>query len=178
MALPERVAGLAFIAPVGPLGDRENLADAGRQLRIGATLSRRAPWLFRKLLRAAGRKAAKDPDKAAASAAKDLPPGDAAVMREPGKFELHRQAMTEILSRPDAVAAEIGLLARPWGIDLAACRVPVAFWSGDADVAHPTSHARRLAAAVGGAPVRVVPGAATFGLMPFYGDALRFAAGR
>jgi pimeloyl-ACP methyl ester carboxylesterase len=178
VALPERVTGLAFIAPVGPLGDRENLADAGRQLRIGATLSRRAPWLFRRVLRAAGRKAAKDPDKAAASAAKDLPPGDAAVMQQPGNFDLHRQAMTEILSRPDAVAREIGLLARPWGIDLAACRVPVAFWSGDADVAHPTSHARRLAAAVGGAPVRVVPGAATFGLMPFYGDALTFATGR
>jgi pimeloyl-ACP methyl ester carboxylesterase len=106
------------------------------------------------------------------------PRGDAAVLQEPGKFELHRQAMAEILSCPDAVAAEIGLLARPWGIDLAACRVPVAFWSGDADVAHPTSHARRLASSVGGAPVRVVPGAATFGLMPYYGDALRFAAGR
>jgi pimeloyl-ACP methyl ester carboxylesterase len=178
VAMPERVTGVAFVAPVGPLGDRENLADAGRELRIGARLSRRAPWLFRMLLRAAGRKAAKDPAKAAASAAKNLPPGDAAVMAEPRHLALHEQATVEILSRPDAVAREIGLLARPWGIDLAAVRVPAAFWSGDADVAHPTSHARRLAEAVGGAPVHVVPGAATFGLMPYYGDALRFASGR
>ena len=177
-AMPERTTGLALIAPVGPLGDRENLADAGRELRIGATLSRRAPWLFRTVLRVAGRKAAKNPEKTAAAYAKNLPAGDAAVMSEPRYFALHQQATAEILSRPDAVAREIGLLARPWGIDLAACRVPVAFWSGDADTAHPTSHARRLAAQLGDAPVRVIPGAATFGLMPFYGDALTFATSR
>jgi hypothetical protein len=56
--------------------------------------------------------------------------------------------------------------------------VPVALWSGDSDVVHPTSLSRRLAGELGGAPVHVVREAATFGLMAHYGDALRFAAGQ
>jgi pimeloyl-ACP methyl ester carboxylesterase len=128
-------------------------------------------------LRAAGRKAAKDPERAAEAPLQKLPAADRAVLRDPAMRALHVQATTEILGQPDAIAAEIGLLARPWGIDVAACRVPTAFWSGDADTTHPTSHARRLAEQLGGAPVHVVPDAATFGLMPIYGDALRFALG-
>ena len=76
------------------------------------------------------------------------------------------------------MAREIGRLARPWGIDYEAIDVPVALWSGDRDEVHPTAHARRLAELLGGAPVHVVPGAGTFGLMPRYDDALRFATGR
>jgi pimeloyl-ACP methyl ester carboxylesterase len=63
-------------------------------------------------------------------------------------------------------------------VDPAAITVPVAFWSGACDTMHPTSHSRRLAALIGGARVSVVPDAATFGLLPHYPDALRFAIGR
>ena len=59
----------------------------------------------------------------------------------------------------------------------AAIDVPVALWSGDRDDVHPTSHARRIAELLpGDAPVHVVAGAGTFGLMAHYGEALRFAA--
>jgi len=86
------------------------------------------------------------------------------------------RATREILSRPDAVAIEIGLLARPWGIDLAKVRAPLHFWTGGEDFLHPVSHARRLAQELGGAPVESVPGAATFGMLAIYRDALRFAS--
>jgi pimeloyl-ACP methyl ester carboxylesterase len=97
-------------------------------------------------------------------------------MRDPSNWAIHQRTTAEILSRPGAMAREIGRLARPWGIDYEAIDVPVALWSGDRDEVHPTAHARRLAELLGGAPVHVVAGAGTFGLMPRYGEALRLAA--
>jgi pimeloyl-ACP methyl ester carboxylesterase len=172
-----RTTGLAFVAPVGPLAERAMLASSGAQVRRGAKLGRRAPWLLRLALAAAGRQAAKDPEKAAARIADDLPPRDAEIMRDPANWAIHQRATAEILGRPDAVAREIARLARPWHIAYDAIDMPVALWSGDRDEVHPTSHARRIAELLPGQPpVHVVAGAATFGLMPSYGNALRFAA--
>ena len=177
-ALPARTSGLALVAPVGPLAEPAMRATSGAQLRRGALLGRRAPWLLRLLLAAAGRQSRKDPEGAAAKVAADLPPGDAAIMRDPSNWAIHQRTTAEILSRPGAVAREIARLARPWGIDYAAIDMPVALWSGDRDEVHPTAHANRLAELLHGAPVHVIPGAGTFGLMPHYADALRFAVGR
>jgi pimeloyl-ACP methyl ester carboxylesterase len=177
-ALPDRTTALALVAPVGPLSEPAMRASSGAQLRRGALFGRRAPWLLRLLLAAAGRQARKDPEGAAAKIAGDLPPGDAAIMRDPSNWAIHQRTTAEILGRPGAMAREIARLARPWGIDYDAIDLPVALWSGDRDEVHPTAHARRLAELLDGAPVHVVPGAGTFGLMPHYGDALRLAAGR
>ena len=171
-----RTTALALVAPVGPLAEPAMRASSGAQLRRGAMLGRRAPWLLRLALAAAGRQAAKDPEKAAAKIAADLPPLDAEIMRNPANWAIHQRATTEILSRPGAVAGEIARLTRPWNIAFDAIDVPAALWSGDRDEAHPTAHARRLADLLHGAPVHVVAGAGTFGLMTSYGDALRFAA--
>lgn len=176
-ALPARTTGLTLLAPVGPLAEPAVLAASGAQLRRMAMLARRAPWLLRLGLAAAGRKARKDPEAAAAKVAADLLPGDAAIMRDPANWEIHKRATVEILSRPAATTSEIARLARPWGIDFDGIEVPVALWSGDRDTVHPTAHARRLAELLHGAPVHVVPGAGTIGLAGRYGDALRFAAG-
>jgi pimeloyl-ACP methyl ester carboxylesterase len=176
-ALGPRTTAVALVAPVGPLDERAMRTSAGAQVRRGVALGRRAPWLLRLALRAAGRQAAKDPEKAAAKIAADLPPRDAEIMRDPDNWAIHQRATAEIFSRPDAIAREIARLAHPWGVELAAIGAPVALWSGDRDEVHPTSHSRRIAELLpGDAPVHVVEGAGTFGLMAHYGDALRFAA--
>jgi pimeloyl-ACP methyl ester carboxylesterase len=177
-ARPDRTLGLALVAPVGPLAERAMRATSGAQVRRAAMLALRAPWLLRLALAAAGRQARRSPERAATKVAADLPPADAAIMRDPSNWAIHQRTTAEILSRPDAVARELGRLARPWGIDYGAIAAPVALWSGDRDDVHPTAHAQRLAELLGGAPVHVVPGAGTFGLMAYYGDALTFAAGR
>jgi pimeloyl-ACP methyl ester carboxylesterase len=174
-ALPQRTTGVALLGGLAPLDDPGGLKEAGRQLRTGAKLARRAPWLLRLGLRAAARQARKDPEKAAAKVAGDLPPADAEILRDRALWDLHVRATREILSRPGAVADEIGLVARPWGVALEDVRAPVALWTGDRDTTHPVAHARRLAARLHDAPVHVVPGAATFGLLPIVGDALRVA---
>jgi pimeloyl-ACP methyl ester carboxylesterase len=175
-ALPERTAALAFTGPVAPLDDPAALAEAGKQLRGAIKLARRAPWLLRLFLRSVARKARRDPEKVAMSSVPTRAPADAAVLGVPRFRALHVQATSEILSRHEALAQEMILLSRPWGVDLSGVRAPVAYWTGECDETHPPAHARRLAARLGG-EVTVVPGAATFGLMPYYADALRFAAG-
>lgn len=176
-ALPSRTSGIAFMGAVAPLDDPAAFAETGRQLRTALTLARRAPWLLRLGLRASARGARRDPEKAARRFVKGVPAVDAEALRDPELWALHVRATAEILARPDGFADEVRLLSAPWGVDPAAISVPAAFWSGDGDTIHPTSHSRRLAALMHDAPVTVVPGTATFGLLPFYPDALRFACG-
>ena len=150
------------------------MRELGGELRAAVKLARRAPWLLRSFERAA----AKDAAKAARRGAKDAPAADARILEQPAYWAIHAQATAEILAQPDAIAREIGLMARPWGVDPAAVTVSVSFWSGSHDTRHPTAQARRLAASIpGDPPVHVVRDAATFGLLPIYADALRFATG-
>jgi pimeloyl-ACP methyl ester carboxylesterase len=176
-AMPERVTAVAMLGAIAPTDDPASVAELGGQVRGGIKLARRAPWLLRLALRPMARGARKDPEKLARKVAKNLPPGDAAVVADPRLWEIHVRASEEILRRPDAIAREIGLLAAPWGFDVAGVEVPAALWSGECDEVHPTSQSERLAAELGDAPVHVVPEAANFGLLPRYPDALRFAAG-
>jgi pimeloyl-ACP methyl ester carboxylesterase len=175
-ALPERTAAVALIGALAPLDEPEPHASAGRQLRTATALARRAPWLLRAGLRAAARGARKNPERAAKKAVKNLPPADAAVLEDAALWAIHERATAEILARPDAIAHELSLLARPWGIELGRVACPAALWSGERDVVHPTAHSRWLAARLGDAPVEVVAGAATFGMLPIYADAVGFAA--
>jgi pimeloyl-ACP methyl ester carboxylesterase len=177
-ALAPRTTGLALIGAVAPLDDPATFAETGKQLRTALTLARRTPWLLRAVLRAAARGALRDPEKAARKFIKGIPPSDAAQLKEPALWALHVQATAEILARPDGFADELQLLAAPWDLDPATITVPVALWSGAEDTTHPTTHSRRLAALMGDAPVTVVPDTATFGLLPHYPDALRFAIGQ
>ena len=177
-ALPERTTGLAMLGAVAPLDDPEAFAETGKQLRNALNLARRAPWLLRIMLGAASRSARRNPEKAARRFVKGIPPADAEQLEDPALWALHVRATQEVLTNPAGFVEEVRLLSAPWDIDIGAITVPVAFWSGADDTTHPTSHSRRLAALLSGdPPVTVVPGTATFGLLPHYGDALRFALG-
>ncbi|MEA2178683.1 MAG: hypothetical protein QOG77_1980 [Solirubrobacteraceae bacterium] len=176
-ALPQRTVAISLAGAVAPLDNPGSAGELGSDLRVATRLARRAPWLLRFMLGRVARSARKDPEAFSRKAHKSLPPADLAVLEAPELRDLDRVATQEILGRPEAVAAEIGLLAGPWGLDLASFPVPVAFWSGDRDTRHPTAQSRRLARLLGGGEVHVVEEAATFGLLPVYPDALRFAAG-
>ena len=68
------------------------------------------------------------------------------------------------------------MLGHPWSVDRACITAPAALWVGELDRTHPPSMSRRLATLLGGAPVTVVPGAATFAMIACYRDILRHAA--
>lgn len=172
-ALGDRTTGLALLGAVWAPWERGGKAGLSRDMRVSFALGRRAPGLLRRLLRGV----AKDPAKAAARALAQAPAADRKLLEDPALLAIHEESTREILAAPDEIAAEIVQLVRPWPIDLTAVTCPVAFWSGALDSTHPTAMSRRLAAKLGDAPVHVIAGAGTFGLLPAYPEILAFAAG-
>jgi pimeloyl-ACP methyl ester carboxylesterase len=175
-AADDAVTGVAFVGGISPLGERDALRDVSGPMRTLFTLARRAPWLLRPLFGAVARKTRKDPDAAARSYAKDLPEADRAVLEDPRMWAIHAVTSAEAVSSPAAFVREARMLAKPWNVDLAEVTAPVAFWVGELDPTHPPVMSRRMAQRLGGAPVTVVPGAATFGMVSVYPDVLRHAA--
>ena len=112
-ALPERTIAIASLGPVAPFDEPASVKELGGELRAGVTLSRRAPWLLRAVLRRFARAAEKDPKKMARKLAEGLPPADARVLEDPALWAIHEQATAEILAewrafarrdRPDGTA--------------------------------------------------------------------------
>jgi pimeloyl-ACP methyl ester carboxylesterase len=174
----DRVTGLAFCGAISPLGEADAMQDVGGPMKLPFTVARRAPVLLSPLMKAGARQVRKDPKKAARRFAADLPPADQAVLDRPELWAIHESETSSAIADPAAFAQEARMLARPWDVDLAAITAPVAFWVGERDVTHPPVMSRRMAERLGGAPVHVVPDAATFGLLEVYPAALAFAAGR
>jgi pimeloyl-ACP methyl ester carboxylesterase len=172
----ERVTGLSFVGGITPLGEPGALEDVSGPMRTLFSLARRAPWLLKPLFGAVARQTRKDPEAAARKYAKDLPKADLAVLDEPAMWAIHATTSAEAVSSPAAFVREARLLAKPWGVDFDAVTAPVELWVGELDPTHPPVMSRRLSKRLGGAPVSVVPGAATFGMVIAYPDALRHAA--
>lgn len=170
------VLGLSFVGGIVPLNEPDALRDVRGPSRTMFTLARRAPWLLPPLIGLVARKSRKDPEAAARAYAKDLPEADRAVLEDPTMWAIHTVTSAEAVSATAAFAREARLLAQPWGVDLSTVTAPVAFWVGELDPTHPPVMSRRMAQRLGGAPVTVVPGAATFGMVSVFGDVLRHAA--
>ena len=172
-AAPARMTGLALLGALGPLTDRAARRDAGKQARAATLLSRRAPFVLRTGVRRAFKRLPE-------SAIAQVSAPDRALLDDPFIRDIHLETSREILGNPDAVIEEFRLVGGPWGITPPPSgTVPTALWTGELDETHPPAQARRVAALLGGdPPVTIVPGAATFGLISIFADALEFAAGR
>jgi pimeloyl-ACP methyl ester carboxylesterase len=170
------VTGLSFVGGISPLDEPDALEDVSGPMRMMLILGRRAPWLLRPLIGAVTRRTLKNPEAAARMYAKGLPDADRKVLEDPAMWAVHVVTSAEAVSSPAAFIREARLLAQPWGVHLPLITAPVAFWVGERDPVHPPVMSRRMAERLGGAPVTVVPGAATFGMLPVYGDAIRHAA--
>jgi pimeloyl-ACP methyl ester carboxylesterase len=172
------VTALSFVGAIVPLDEPDALRDVHGPMRTVFTIARRAPWLLRPMIGAVARRTRRNPEAAARAYAKDLPDADRAVLEDPAMWAIHSLTSAEAVSSPAAFAREARLLAQPWGIDLSSVTAPVAFWVGELDPTHPPVMSRRMAQRLGDAPVTVVPGAATFGMVSVYPEVLGHAAGR
>jgi pimeloyl-ACP methyl ester carboxylesterase len=171
-----RVTGLAFVGGIVPLGEKDALKDVSGNMKTVFVLARRAPWLLGPLFRAVARKTLKDPSAAARKYAEGLPELDARALEDPRMWAIHETSSAEAVSAPDAFVREARMLARPWGFEIEPVAAPAALWVGELDPVHPPVMSRRLSERLGGAPVKVVPGAATFGMIGVYGEMLEHAA--
>lgn len=153
-AAPERVTHALVVSGVGPPDPAFTEGMRG-DVQLLHHLSRRAPWLV-----AAGmRRARSDPRKALAKAAEGAPPADAEVLGRPEVAGLVAASMREGLRRGGrCVAEDLALLSAPWDVDPRAVAAPVELWHGEDDATVPLAHAERLAALLGDAALRRLPG--------------------
>jgi pimeloyl-ACP methyl ester carboxylesterase len=175
-AAGDATTGLAFVGAISPLGEHGALEDVHGNMRVTFMLARRAPWALRPLIGAVARRTRKDPEAAARAYARDLPEADRAVLTDPSLWAIHAVTSAEAVAAPAAFAREARMLAEPWGVDLKPITAPAAFWVGELDPTHPVIMSRRMAERLGGGPITIVPGAATFGMLPVFPDVLRHAA--
>ncbi len=154
LALPRRVRAVAMLGVASPLdapGIREGMS-ARRRLMYAAL-----PWLRHGLpvLRLLGAEGV------SRIMTGDVPACDRAVIARIAEpyAAMRREAFRQ---GPAALAHELALVARPWGVRLEDIRVPVHLWHGERDVSTPVAMGRYLAATIPGCRARIVPDAGHF----------------
>ena len=155
---PDRVRAVAVIGSVAPLDAPGALAGITVERRIGFWLARHAPgilrWVMSRRVQAGG-----DMEEFFTRYTKHNPPVDQAILARPEVRRMFLSSFTEALRQGvDAFAWEVQLAARPWGFALSGIRVPVVVWHGEADNSIPPVMGRRLAAAIPGAHLALLPG--------------------
>jgi pimeloyl-ACP methyl ester carboxylesterase len=162
--LPEHVRALVLVSPLGQAdwptrgmapGERLSLAVAARAPTFGgwflgrlAALARRSPALFLRI------------------ATTELPEADRRELARAEPRDAFVAGYVEAFRRGHGgVAQDLRLLTRPWGFELAAIRAPGSVHYGDADTTVPAEHARRFAAAIPRAELRLHAGHGHFSLL-------------
>jgi pimeloyl-ACP methyl ester carboxylesterase len=167
-AVPDRVTAHSLLGALAPLAEKAQWRAAGKDMKMAAFMSRRAPFLLRAGFK---RQYKKLPD----SAMRLFKGPDAEVVQIPWVKELFLTTTGELFANPNGFIEEVRILCKPWDITPGAVRASL--WTGEFDRMHPPSHARRVAELLGGGPpVTVVPGVEEIGLLVIFDEALRFAA--
>lgn len=149
--LRDRVAGAALVASPIPADWDDDGAHLNRMDRTFLELSGAAAPIDRAIFRLMRAEAQHRPK---AFAKQSGATGDLAA-------ELPA-AVAEGLADPKGVVDDYRVFGAPWGFDLGDLAVPVHLWQGDADELVPPAWAGRLADAIPGAQLTVVPGATHF----------------
>jgi pimeloyl-ACP methyl ester carboxylesterase len=151
-ALPERVTACGLASPaagwfVGP-GATPDADLSGRRLADVATSAGSWAWLLVGGLR---RQVERDAERVVARQAAAHPDWDRAVLNRPEVRRMMAAALVEQFRQGTGGTLDEALaIARPWGFDPSAVRVPVLLWHGEADTVVTPGAARRLAARLPG----------------------------
>ena len=147
--IPNRVRIIGLLGGVAPLDRPDVFAAMSAPLRIMVRLARFAPpvlrGLFRLNLRAMRGGGQRGSDRMAAS----FPEPDRSLLQRPEVRDGFMACFQESCRQgPRGPVWDVGLMARPWGFDLAAIKVPVLLWQGERDRNVPAAHGRYLAGAI------------------------------
>lgn len=154
---PSRIRAVALMGAVAPIDGPGALAGITLERRVGFWLARHAPRALRWTV---SRRARPNRDMSAffARYTRHNPPVDQAILARPEIRGMFLAAYAEALRQGvDAFAWELQLAARPWGFPLSDIRVPVAVWHGGRDNSIPPVMGKRIAAAIPGAQLHLLP---------------------
>jgi pimeloyl-ACP methyl ester carboxylesterase len=148
--LPDRVRAVGLLNCVAPLDVPGLAAALSGPLRMMFRLARSAPSLLRLLFRLNLRAIQGGGQRGAERMASSFPEPDRTLLRQradvrDGFMACFTEACRHGVHGP---VWDCGLIARPWGVDLATIKVPAVLWQGERDGNVPAAHGRYLAGAI------------------------------
>ena len=156
-AAPGRLSALALISSVVPLGELGELDELGHELHW--RLAARSPRLLAAAYRTVAALSTRSPSITGRIMAAGLSPPDRAIAVRP---EVRRRALgtaSEVGRQGGrGVVEDMRAVMRPWGFRLDQVSCPTTVWQGDEDGSIPAVWGERLAAAIPGASLRLLPG--------------------
>ena len=156
--LADRVSAIAAVSSPAPLAGSADPAYLRRLDRHAVRAAGRAPWVIRLAMWHWGRGQRRDAARFFERSVAAMCAADQEVLTEPqlrsrmiaNSTELYRQGGRGMYD-------EALVLARPWGFDVGALRVPVHIWQGALDETVPAAMATHLAESIPGARLRMFP---------------------
>jgi len=149
--LRDQVCAVGIIGGIAPPDAPGVLAAYRAPLRIMFRLGHRAPRVLKWLLRLNLRAVRRGGDRAGARMAAMAPEPDRTLLQRPDLQRGFMQCFIEACRRGTAgPTTDVGIVARPWGLDLASIEVPVLLWHGVRDGNVPVACGRYLAQAIPG----------------------------
>lgn len=159
--LGRRVVRLALASGVGPPGSMDDSLPP--LARLTFRTARRAPWLLWPALATLGSLAVRAPERYLTLVAARLGPADRRTLARPEiRAMFARDLAAAFAAGPQAMAWDLSLLARPWGLDATAVCAPAHLWHGDDDRLIPPCASQALARSLPGSTLRILPGAGHF----------------
>jgi pimeloyl-ACP methyl ester carboxylesterase len=156
--LGHRITRVAIVSGVGPSG---SMSDRSMHLtaRLGFALAARAPWLLRGGVAASAKFATAHPERYLDITSSSMAPRDRAILARPEVREMFAEDLREAFRQGTrGLLDDLGLIARPWQLPLAAATCPIAIWQGKEDTVVPASAAQRLADLLPGATLNLHAG--------------------
>ena len=148
-SLPDRLARVALVCPLGPLDVAEGKAGMLMQDRVILALAAHAAPLARGVVHLLAHWMRQDADRYLRFMMAGMEPPDRDLFADPDYRAIMLASTAEALRQGGRGAAwELTLIARPWDFRLQDVRMPVSLWQGLADQILPAAMARRLAAAL------------------------------
>ena len=145
--MPTRVRMLGLLGAVAPLDVPDALVAMSAPLRFMLRLARLSPALLRGLFRLNLRAISGGGTRAGERMAASFPEPDRTLLQQHPEIRDGFVACFVEACRNGTrgAAADLALMARPWGFDPADIEVPVRLWHGERDRNVPAAHGRYLA---------------------------------
>jgi pimeloyl-ACP methyl ester carboxylesterase len=147
--IPNRVRVIGLLGGVAPMDGPGVFAAMSGPLRVMVRLARFAPAVLRGLFRLNLRAMRSGGQRGGGRMAASFPEPDRSLLQRPDIRDGFMACFEESCRQgPRGPVCDMALMARPWGLDLAAISVPVLLWQGERDRNVPAAHGRYLASAI------------------------------
>jgi len=173
LAMPNRVCAFHLVAPISPVERINDLLSYPVASRLNILMARHAPSLLKPLLGVAVKDMRRNVFRYVESSMSHSTESDRRVYESPQLRTAHAVGVLAGIQRGgDELAQEVLLSCGDWGLDLAAVRVPVQIWHGEADPLVALAGAQHLAQRLPDARLTTIAGGGHFIIYSHWADIL------